>query len=102
LKCDAWTGIDDDIISQTIISQESTLFEGTIRSNLDPTGQHSDHELWDVLRRVGMSKMDDEETVKARYVTSLDAAVTAGAENFSHGERQLVNYRPATSAWHLD
>jgi hypothetical protein len=46
--------------------------------------------------------MDDEETDIARYVTSLDATVTAGAENFSHGERQLVNYRPATSAWHLD
>lgn len=78
----------------TIISQESTLFEGTIRSNLDPMYVHDDLELWDVLRRVGMARRDGEladgSTETARYVDTLDMQVTQGAENFSQGERQLV------------
>lgn len=67
------------------------LFEGTVRSNLDPTDKHSDHELWDVLRRVGMANVEDEDGESARYIDKLDAPVTAGAENFSQGERQLVS-----------
>lgn len=61
-----------------------------MRSNLDPTNAHSDHELWDVLRRVGMANNDEEEGESTHYIAKLDAAVTAGAENFSQGERQLV------------
>lgn len=31
-----------------IIPQEPTLFEGTIRGNLDPLEEHSDHTIWQV------------------------------------------------------
>jgi ATP-binding cassette subfamily C (CFTR/MRP) protein 1 len=31
-----------------VIPQEPALFEGTIRSNIDPTGQYSEAEIWQV------------------------------------------------------
>ena len=34
-----------------IIPQDALLFEGTLRSNLDPFNAHTDAELWDALRR---------------------------------------------------
>ncbi|KAF9162910.1 hypothetical protein DFQ26_003118 [Actinomortierella ambigua] len=35
----------------TIIPQDPVLFRGTLRSNLDPFGEHEDYELWEALRR---------------------------------------------------
>lgn len=38
--------------SLSIIPQDANLFSGTMRTNLDPFGQHSDDELWKVLDQV--------------------------------------------------
>ena len=34
----------------SIIPQEPTLFRGSVRSNVDPLGLHSDEDIWEVSK----------------------------------------------------
>lgn len=61
----------------SIIPQESVLFAGTVRSNLDPLGEHTDAEMWSCLQRSGLT-------------VALDTKVDSDGTNFSLGERQLL------------
>jgi ABC-type multidrug transport system fused ATPase/permease subunit len=45
----------------TIIPQEPTLFRGTVRSNIDSFNEHTDLELWSVLRMAQLATDQDEE-----------------------------------------
>ncbi|KAE8730152.1 DNA-binding protein GT-1 [Hibiscus syriacus] len=67
-----------------IIPQDPTLFQGTIRTNLDPLQQHTDHEIWEVLNKCRLVDM------VRRDHRLLDAPVAEDGENWSVGERQLV------------
>ncbi|KAJ3268798.1 hypothetical protein HDV01_002284 [Terramyces sp. JEL0728] len=67
-----------------IISQEPVLFDGTFRSNLDHTNQHTDDELWKALEYSGLKDYVSDLPEK------LDASITMNGENLSVGQRQLV------------
>ncbi|GAA5840283.1 hypothetical protein JCM9279_002335 [Rhodotorula babjevae] len=47
-------GLHDLRSAVTLIPQEAVLFSGTVRSNLDPFGQHTDAACLEVLDRVGL------------------------------------------------
>ena len=70
--------------SLSIIQQEPTLFMGSIRYNLAPVTEHSDTELWDVLRRAGL-----EQKIQS-MPSGLDSDVSENGSNLSSGERQLL------------
>uniref|UniRef100_A0A2N9G8D3 ABC-type xenobiotic transporter n=1 Tax=Fagus sylvatica TaxID=28930 RepID=A0A2N9G8D3_FAGSY len=67
-----------------IIPQEPVLFEGTVRSNLDPIGQYSDDEIWKSLERCQLKD------VVADKPEKLDSLVVDSGDNWSVGQRQLL------------
>ncbi|RZC89244.1 hypothetical protein C5167_030941 [Papaver somniferum] len=66
-----------------IIPQEPTLFNGTVRYNLDPLSRYTDQELWEVL-----GKCQLEEAVQEKG-DGLDSLVADDGSNWSMGQRQL-------------
>lgn len=98
-----------------IIPQDPVLFSGTVRSNLDPFGEHEDERLWEVVQRVGlirhMSRASSvasfsaispspniskdataatTTTVLSSGIRSLNSPIAEGGCNLSVGQRQLL------------
>ncbi|KAE9619405.1 hypothetical protein Lal_00047868 [Lupinus albus] len=78
-------GLHDLRSHLSIIPQDPTLFEGTIRGNLDPLEEHSDKEVWEALDKSQLGEIIREKEQK------LDAPVLENGDNWSVGQRQLVS-----------
>ncbi|OMO86758.1 hypothetical protein COLO4_20938 [Corchorus olitorius] len=78
-------GLHDLRSRLSIIPQDPTLFEGTIRANLDPLEEHSDHEIWEALDKSQLGDVVREKDQK------LDTPVLENGDNWSVGQRQLVS-----------
>ncbi|TYI57998.1 hypothetical protein E1A91_D11G321800v1 [Gossypium mustelinum] len=77
-------GLHDLRSRLSIIPQEPTMFEGTIRSNLDPLEEYTDEQIWEALDKC---QLGDGVRNKAGR---LDSSVSENGENWSMGQRQLV------------
>ncbi|KAG5729874.1 Multidrug resistance-associated protein 1 [Termitomyces sp. T112] len=73
--------------SIALVPQDSTMFIGTLRSNLDPKGLCTDAELVSVIQRAGLLSRSDP-TVDVKF--SLDSTVGDEGSNYSVGEKQLI------------
>ncbi|KAI0833629.1 P-loop containing nucleoside triphosphate hydrolase protein [Trametes gibbosa] len=85
-------GLEDLRSRITIISQDVSLFSGTLRSNLDPFDEHSDQECWDVLERCHLTtilKGSMQHSRESPSNISLDMPISQTG-SLSAGERQLV------------
>ncbi|TCD63205.1 hypothetical protein EIP91_005844 [Steccherinum ochraceum] len=87
-------GLDDLRTRVTIISQDVSLFTGTIRSNLDPFNEHTDEECWEVLERCHLTPIlnaasNGHKQNGTGSRPALDMPISQSG-SLSAGERQLV------------
>ncbi|KAL8209914.1 hypothetical protein R6Q57_006646 [Mikania cordata] len=77
-------GLHDLRSRLSIIPQDPTMFNGTVRSNMDPLEDYTDDQIWEALDKC---QIGDEVRNKEG---KLDATVTENGENWSMGQRQLI------------
>jgi ABC-type multidrug transport system fused ATPase/permease subunit len=70
--------------SMAIIPQESGLFTGSLRFNLDPANEHTDDQLWQSLETAGLKNF------VANTAEKLELKIGDAGKNMSAGQRQLV------------
>lgn len=88
-------GLHDLRSKLAIIPQDPVLFQGTIRSNLDPFNEYDDAHLWESLRRAHLVEGDQPTSSSADSAERLsrfhlDQRVDDEGLNFSLGQRQLL------------
>ena len=66
----------------TVIPQDPTLIEGTLRENLDPSGKYKDDEMIFNMNLIGLAYLLDDK--------GLDFEIKEDGKNLSVGEKQLI------------
>lgn len=88
----------------TVIPQDPVLFEGTLRSNLDPFSEYSDDSIWESLRSchflescmlhrqnsAASLNLNDVNDGDLGHNINLETSISEGGANFSQGQRQLL------------
>ncbi|KAF8167359.1 pleiotropic drug resistance ABC transporter [Crassisporium funariophilum] len=86
-------GLEDLRTRVTIVSQDVSLFSGTIRSNLDPLGKSTAEECLQVLDRCHLTPLLNHKS-SPEEETVLDMQINQGS--LSAGEKQLLALARAT------
>ncbi|KAF4607269.1 hypothetical protein EYR38_001330 [Pleurotus pulmonarius] len=73
-----------------LVPQDSTMFLGTLRENLDPEASRTDAELISVLQRAWLLPRSGHSDPIAEAKFSLESTVGDEGSNYSVGERQLL------------
>lgn len=71
--------------SMSVVPQNSLLFNGSLKDNLDITGEHSDEEIFRALGVVGLDGFVRELPMK------LNTVIAENGFNFSGGQRQRIS-----------
>ncbi|WOL09549.1 hypothetical protein Cni_G18302 [Canna indica] len=88
-------GLHDLRSRLSIIPQDPTMFEGTVRGNLDPLGEYSDSRIWEanpnstqfvIIQVLDKCQLGD---IIRQNSKKLDSTVIENGENWSAGQRQL-------------
>ncbi|KAK8865675.1 hypothetical protein IAR55_000820 [Kwoniella newhampshirensis] len=74
----------------SIIPQDPQLFEGSLRTNVDPTNVSSDADIWQALTQAYLK-----DHVMTNMGGTLDAEISEGGSNLSAGQKQLVCFARA-------
>lgn len=67
-----------------VLPQEDFLFNGTIKSNIDPFDHFTDDEIWMALEKVGLSEK------VGNFPNNLQSIITEDGGNLSTGEKRLL------------
>jgi len=68
----------------SMIPQTPYIFSETVRTNIDPLGEHTDEEIWRVLEDVRLKEHIEKQS------NGLDTKINGGSSLFSVGQKQLV------------
>ncbi|KZV64400.1 P-loop containing nucleoside triphosphate hydrolase protein [Peniophora sp. CONT] len=82
-------GLHDLRSAISIVPQSPDLFEGTVRENIDPVGEHADADIWVALEQAHLKEFVE------GLPGALDAPVQEGGSSLSAGQRQLVCFARA-------
>lgn len=68
------------------LPQETLIFQGTLRENIDPRRERSDQDIWTALEACQISSV-----LKSKYgENALDQDLSSDGTDLSAGQRQLV------------